>query len=55
MRPPLHSIRFSVLGVLETEGALQQVLLIEPESDQLFWDSPSFKLLVRAIFIFTKL
>lgn len=51
----IHSIRFMVLGGLETEGTLQQVQLIEPESDQLFWDSPSFKLLIRAVFIFRNL
>lgn len=51
----MHSIRFMVLGGLETEGAQQQVQLIEPESDQLFWDSPSFKLLVRDVFIFRNL
>lgn len=51
----IHAICFMVLGVFEAEGALQQVQLIEPESDQLFWDSPSFKLLVRAVFIFRNL
>lgn len=52
MYPPPYASCW-VLGVLQTKGALQQVQLIEPESDQLFRDSLSFKLLVSdVIFLF---